>query len=203
MKIKRFFFAASGLMMLAFALYVAAPVVRSKLAGSKPSPILIPASGPQKSPTAPPTPKPVSQIRKENPAASTAAQSAQPETVPAIVAPDPQETGAAPQPDPPPVPVDPPPVQMRQLYGDTPTIAFKVRVLAGQQVHFDNALFTWIRISSDFPLMVRIGKCESTETIDITCDISPNLSIDIQDARIGSADPTPNVVRITAARDAP
>jgi hypothetical protein len=202
MKAMKVFLASAALMVLAFGMYVAAPLLRAKLQpASAPAPPVAVASGQFPAPA----PRPIA------PRAAHVAESAavQPNPVAiktAIAEPTPDEGSeptADPQPDAP--EVTPPPPQMRTLYGDSPTVSFKISVLPGQEVHFDNSLFSWIRIFSRFPFAFQAGQCQATSTTDVTCSVQPNASINLQDLRVGvPADSAePNVLHITAMRDAP
>jgi hypothetical protein len=58
-------------------------------------------------------------------------------------------------------------------------------MVPGQELWIDNPMFTHIHVMSDMPVVVKIGKCEATETMDIRCITMPNLYLHIQDERTG------------------
>lgn len=83
--------------------------------------------------------------------------------------------------------------------------ATTMRVLPGQIVHIGNDFYSYVRIGSDFPLLVHTGNCQATGTTDIICNIQPSQAVIFQDTRIGVPVDKAKVnrVRLTALRDAP
>lgn len=202
MKTAKIFLASAALMALAFGMYVAAPLLRAKLQPKS-------AAAPVAAVASVQSPAPAS--RTVTPRATSIAESSPAQHNPvaiktAVAEPTPDEESApTPEPQPDAPEVTPPQPQMRTLYGDSPTVSFKITVLPGQEVHFDNSLFSWIRIFSSLPFAFRAGQCQATSTTDVTCSIEPNASINLQDVRVGTpADSAePNVLHITAMKNAP
>lgn len=81
--------------------------------------------------------------------------------------------------------IDPNPVLHVKLNTHKLAIATSMYLVPGQEVRIDNQVFTHVRVMSDLPVVVQIGKCQATETTDIRCETTPNLYIHFQDLRIG------------------
>jgi hypothetical protein len=74
-------------------------------------------------------------------------------------------------------------------------------IYAGQELNVSNPEFNFVKIESDFPVIVQIGSCQFTETKRASCnDVSTDDLIKVQDLRAGApADQVPeNRIRITA-----
>lgn len=219
MKAAKFFLTASGLMVLAFVLYVAAPAVRARL---MPTPaqhaIAQPVPAPAVSaPAAAPLPVKLGTVH----AAKKPAAAVQSRPAPAAAAPMPVATVPAPDNSPAdanlptaenadagsaPAPVNDQPAPNPRYLKLNPNKlidAFTIDVLPGQEVHFNNPTFSYVRIGSDYPVIVHIGACQSTGTTDLICNTMPNVDINFQDSRLGDPSAPVNRVRITALRDAP
>jgi hypothetical protein len=81
--------------------------------------------------------------------------------------------------------IDPSPVLRIKFNSRRQAISTSLYLVPGQELRVDNAVFNRIHIMSDLPVVVRIGKCQATQTTDIRCETTPNLYIHVQDLRIG------------------
>jgi hypothetical protein len=97
-----------------------------------------------------------------------------------------------------------PPVHLLHFNSKRDVITASIRVLPGQKLKIGNDVFFWIRIFSDHPFSIDVGQgCLTTSTTDITCEILPNRTIEIQDVRVPN-DSTPSArMYITALRHTP
>lgn len=99
--------------------------------------------------------------------------------------------------------IDPSPVLHVKFNSHRLAISTTIYLVPGQEVRIDNPVFTHIHVMSDMPVVVKIGKCQATETTDIQCETVPNLYIHFQDLRIGVAADGAELNRIylTATKD--
>ncbi len=97
-----------------------------------------------------------------------------------------------------------PPVHLLHFNSKRDAITASIRVLPGQKLKIGNDVFFWIRIFSDHPFSIDVGRgCLTTSTMDITCEILPNRTIEIQDARVPSDSAPSAHMYITALRHTP
>jgi hypothetical protein len=197
MKTPQLFLSISGLMVLAFILYVAAPSVRARLSPAVPTPtantVIIPPSQqfPQES-------KPiVAQKPHAIQAATVTPHPTSPEQSPYQYPPatEPQEN-AQPQGS---VPAD-----FESLWHQTNGVrVVTFPIYAGQELRITNPEFNFVKIETDFPAAVKIGNCQATETTHISCNnVSINDPILVQDNRLGlPPNSTPrNRIRVVAIK---
>jgi len=76
-------------------------------------------------------------------------------------------------------------------------------ILPGQELNVSDPEFNFIKVETDYPVLVKIGHCQATNTLRIRCKNVPDGAlILVQDSRIGiSPDEVPrNKIRITAVK---
>jgi hypothetical protein len=73
----------------------------------------------------------------------------------------------------------------------------------GQELWLDNAIYSHVHVTSDFPVAIHMGGCQATQTTDLKCDTMPNVDLFVQDLRVGvPPDSVPvNRVLVTASRE--
>jgi hypothetical protein len=201
----------ASLLLLAFALYLIAPLLRSKIS---PTPPIVSVTTPLTPvPTAPVQPtskapeiatKPLPTKRSGVPASPTAKSelASLPIDTHAPITNPPVPTADVP--DEPPATIAPPKLKNLKINPGKLITNGTIDVLAGQEIHLTNETMSWARITSSLPIMVHVGACKATSTTDITCTFAPNIDLHFQDLRIGvdwTTEPV-NRVHVVAMHDA-
>ena len=177
-------------MLLAFCLYISAPILRARLspplaAQPNPSPIKIPdAPQPKVDASRPQTKSPLKKASAVQPERQSIASPAAP---PVPTAEQSSAENSSPSSQPPVQSVPEPAPQRGHLYPEANGVRHTVfSLLPGEELDLSNSEFNYIKIDSDYPVVFKVGDCQASETRQIVCNnIDPNLTIQIQDTRIG------------------
>jgi hypothetical protein len=203
------FFIGSGLLLIAFVLYVTAPAVRGLLIPHQSQ--IVPAPAPQVIPpqiSPPQTPIVIVKTIHEKPASIQEAPpttNLEPNEIPAKQSPINESViQAASVQQHPPQPIDYEEIKER---GGDQVMTFPIN--AGQKLEIAHPYFNFIEVLSDFPVTFQVGYCRFVAIQRATCDsVSPEDMIQVQDLRtpnpeqMQQSDYAPqNRIRITAMHD--
>jgi hypothetical protein len=197
MNTKFLFAKLAGLAVLIAALFVAVPVVRQRLMPKPATPITPPAIAPVQQQIISPAPKPRAVAKAVLPSPSP---DPSPVAVPVTaVTPSADQTADAPSPSQP-----EPPIQEAAIWHTESGVrVVTFHVLPGQELDLVDPEFNFVKVESDYPLAIRAGKCQSTETQHWQCNNIPRGGlIYMQDLRVGvPADAPVDNVKVTAVRN--
>lgn len=172
----------AALMLLAAALYVFAPTLRSRFAHVTGAPAAEQAANPMPAVPSAPRPKPAPLIKR------VAKSSPEPKVAPEIEA-------------------SQSPIATMGFLDPSANGRFKeiFKVVPGGRLHLDNDQYDWVKMRSSFPVAFKFGNCGSPNTVDIECNSAPG-EITITDNRTSahaSTDPANSVEVIARDSNAP